>query len=156
MVLTRLSNSLWRKVIKHYHFLTLMLTKMKKCYGWTYTQSLQTQRDMSHFPEQPFKIKDRLNCDSSNLIYLLKCKGCNEEYIGQTGRTIRDRLVLYRQHINQPQYCTIFVEKHLRSCGNKQFSICPFFKLKNSDKNIRESHELGFIEQLKPSLNRRI
>ena len=34
--------------------------------------------------------------------------------------TIRDRLVLYRQHINQPQYCTIFVEKHLLTCGNKQ------------------------------------
>ena len=104
----------------------------------------------------PFKIRSRFDCNSSNLIYLLKCKGCNEEYIGQTGRTLKERVVLYRQHINTPEYGTIFVEKHLRTCGNKEFSISPFFQLKSNEKNNRENHEQKFISQFKPSLNRRI
>ena len=106
--------------------------------------------------KEPFTIKSPFDCNSSNLIYLITCKGCKEEYIGQTGRTLKERVVLYRQHINNEHYGTIYVEKHLRTCGNKEFNIYPFFKLKSNDRINRENHEQTFINQLKPSLNRRI
>ena len=106
--------------------------------------------------ETPFKVKSRFDCNSSNLIYLIKCKGCNEEYIGQTGRTLKERVVLYRQHINSPIYGTIYVEKHLRTCGNKEFFIFPFFQLISKERNNRETHEETFIADLKPSLNRKL
>ena len=39
----------------------------------------------------PFKVKSPFNCNTSNLLYVITCPGCNEEYIGQTGRTLRER-----------------------------------------------------------------
>ena len=39
----------------------------------------------------PFKVKSPFNCNTSNLLYVITCPGCNEEYIGQTRRTLRER-----------------------------------------------------------------
>ena len=54
-----------------------------------------------------FKLKNRFTCDSFNLIYVVICGTCKEEYIGETGEgktKLRDRVRVYRQHIRQPQY----------------------------------------------------
>ena len=48
-----------------------------------------------------------MSCDSFNLIYVIICPGCNEEYIGETGlgkTKLRERARIYRQHIRQPEY----------------------------------------------------
>ena len=61
-----------------------------------------------------------MTCNSSNLVYVVICPTCREEYIGETGinkTTLRDRVRVYRQHILQPQYQKLKVEEHLRSCG---------------------------------------
>ena len=49
-----------------------------------------------------FKLKNRFTCDSFNLIYVVICSKCNEEYIGETRERkteLRDRVRVYRQHI---------------------------------------------------------
>ena len=54
-----------------------------------------------------FKIKTRFTCDSSNLIYVVICPNCKEEYIGETGINLTkllDRVRIYRRHIRQPHY----------------------------------------------------
>ena len=102
----------------------------------------------------PFKAKSPFNCNTSNLLYVITCPGCNEEYIGPTGRTLRERVVLYRQHIRTKEYQMSLVEEHLRTCGNSKFQIFPFFKLRSMDKINRETHESTYIKQLKPALNR--
>ena len=33
---------------------------------------------------EPFKIKTRFDCDSNNLIYFLKCQGCDEDSTAET------------------------------------------------------------------------
>ena len=80
----------------------------------------------------------------------------SEEYIGQTGRLLKERLVLYRQHINSLQYQTSYCEQHLRNCGKGKFTIFPFFQLKNDNRSNRENHESKFIHKFKPTLNRRL
>ena len=68
-----------------------------------------------------FIITSPFNCTSANLPYIINCKGCNEEYNGQTGWTLRERLVLYRQHIfKKPKYQTMYIEERLRMCGKSQ------------------------------------
>ena len=62
-----------------------------------------------------------MTCDSRNLIYIVICPTCKEEYIGETrigNSKLRDRVRIYRQHIRQPEYEKRKVEKHLRTCGN--------------------------------------
>ena len=49
-----------------------------------------------------FKLKNRFTCDSFNLIYVVICDTCKEEYVGETGEgktKLRDRVRVYRQHI---------------------------------------------------------
>ena len=54
-----------------------------------------------------FKLKNPFTCDSYNLIYIVICDKCKEEYTGETeeGKTkLRDRVRVYREQIQQPQY----------------------------------------------------
>ena len=47
-----------------------------------------------------FVLKSRMSRDSSNLIYVIICPSCNEEYIGETGKNntkLRDRVRVYRR-----------------------------------------------------------
>ena len=76
-----------------------------------------------------FKLKNRFTCDSFNLIYVVICGTCKEEYIRETGQgkaKLRGRVSVYYQHIRQPQYQQLKVEGHLRVCGSGEFWIFPF------------------------------
>ena len=60
--------------------------------------------------KKTFLLKNSLNCESSNLVYVVICQGCKEEYIGETGFLVKERMNIYRQHIRQPQYQHLSVE----------------------------------------------
>jgi len=47
-----------------------------------------------------FKIKSQLNCGSKNIIYLVTCKKCNLQYVGETSRALRDRTTDHRSNIS--------------------------------------------------------
>ena len=100
-------------------------------------------------------MKSPFNCEDSNFIYLIICNGCWEDCIGQTSRTLRERVILNRQHINDETKRSSYVEKHLFSCGKGKFNIYPFLQLRSNDLNKTEGHESAFIAQLKPTLNRK-
>ena len=68
---------------------------------------LSKQRDI-------FYVKD-MTFESSDLVYVVICSTCNEEYIGETGEVktrVRDRARVYRQHIRQPHYQQLKCEEH--------------------------------------------
>ena len=93
---------------------------------------------------QQFLLKSNFKCKTPNLIYVIICSGCNNEYIGQTGEQLKERLSIYRQHIRQPEYEKIEVERHLQTCAKGIFKIFPFFKMKESNKILRECYEDHF------------
>ena len=43
-------------------------------------------------PNCTINIKEHFSCHSSNLVYCLSCRRCPALYIGETGRTLRERL----------------------------------------------------------------
>ena len=103
-----------------------------------------------------FILKNRMTCDSKNLIYVVTCSTCQEEYIGETGigeTKLRDRVRIYRQHIRQPEYEKLKVEKHLRTCGKGNFTIFPFLQLRSNDTDYRREYEDYFIKKFKTKLN---
>ena len=75
-----------------------------------------------------FLLKNSFNYEC-NLIHTVICQGCKEEYIGETGCVVKERINIYRQHIRQPQYQQLAVEAHLRFCGIGRFHMFPFFKI---------------------------
>ena len=104
-----------------------------------------------------FILRSKITCSSSNLIYVVICPTCKEEYIGETGinaTNLRKRVTIYRQHIKQPEYQMLKVEEHLRECGKGEFKIFPFYQLKTQDTALRRSLEEDFIKKFKTKLNR--
>jgi len=76
-------------------------SKCKACHyiteGTTFT---------SHNTHKKYKLKQNITCKSKNLIYLVTCRKCRKQYVGQTSRTLTDRvnnhLSCIRTHKNNP------------------------------------------------------
>ena len=54
-------------------------------------------------------LKSSMSCNSFNVIYVVVCSSCLEEYILETfaGKTrLRDYVRVYRQHVKQPEHET--------------------------------------------------
>ena len=65
-----------------------------------------------------------MTCESSDLVYVVMCSTCNEEYIEETGEgktRVRDRVRVYRQHIHQPHYQQLKYEEILRNFSEHTF-----------------------------------
>ena len=102
-----------------------------------------------------FKIQEHLTCKSPNVIYLITCNGCQEQYVGLTSNALSARFRVHRQHINNPIYRKIGVSEHLDNCSSLKlkFTVTPFYKT-SSDKDKSYAKEQLFIKQFKPSLNK--
>ena len=81
-----------------------------------------------------------MSCDVKNVI---RCLGCKEYYIGQTGGKLRDRRTVHAQQIRDPSTRKIPVSAHLDNCSqtDPKFIIFPFLKLKreNSSASIKRT-----------------
>lgn len=106
----------------------------------------------------PFYVKASMDCGSENLLYVLQCQGCLENYIGQTSDTLRTRMRVHKQHINTPEYRKLAVSQHIANCArniDQQFKVFPFYKIlqSNNSKTFRDVKEQTFIRKFKPLLN---
>ena len=48
---------------------------------------------------------------------------------------LRDRVRVYWQHIEQPQYQQLKAKEHLRVCGNGEFPIFPLLQMRLKNAN---------------------
>ena len=74
-----------------------------------------------------------MSCSNFNVIYVVICTGCLEEYIGEMGlgkTRLRDRVRVHRQHKKQPEHQKLKVEEHIRICGRDSFKIFPFLHMR--------------------------
>ena len=103
--------------------------------------------------KKTFLLKNSFNCDSSNLIYVVISQGWKEDYIGETGCLVKERINIYRQHIRYPPYQKLAVEQHLSTCGDGKFYMFRFFKIIQENKSLRKSYQNYLIGKFKPLLN---
>ena len=92
---------------------------------------------------------------SSNLVYMVICFTCNEEYIEGTeeGKTkVQDSVCVYQKYTCQPQYQQLKCEEHFRTCGKVEFKIFRFFKVQSHNKYFREQYDKYFRDKFKPTL----
>ena len=101
-----------------------------------------------------FRVNDNMSCKSKNLIYCMICPSCSEEYIGQTGTKLADRVRVHKQQIKDPTVRNTPCSAHFDNCGHGKFIIFPFYKVKSDNENLRRAKENFFINIFKPKLNR--
>ena len=69
-----------------------------RCRTWNYISNDTTL----HGPKCSINIKESFTCDSSGLVYCISCRRCPAIYIGETGRTLRER---FEEHLRSFTKC---------------------------------------------------
>ena len=88
-----------------------------------------------------------------NMVYVITCAGCGQNYIGETGDVLRNRVTVHKQQIRDPD---TRVSAHIDECAaglTPQFTIFPFYKILSSTESMRKNKERFFILKFKPALN---
>ena len=104
-----------------------------------------------------FYVTTSMGCEAKNLIYVMRCTGCDEEYIGETGDSLRHRMTVHRQQIRNSNFRILHVSNHIATCARNcetPFKLFPLYKMKEADTTIRKMKESYFIDLFKPKLNR--
>ena len=104
-----------------------------------------------------FFVYESMTCEVKNVVYVMKCRGCGDEYIGETGNFLRRRVTVHNQQIRDPNTRILFVSEHLNVCAqqmNPKYHIFPFYKMYSDSTSLRRAKEHYFIKLLKPKLNR--
>ena len=99
---------------------------------------------------EQFIIQRELTCDSKNVIYVLKCNGCNLNYIGVTN-DLRKRIANHKSNVKVENNRMLNVSIHIHECANK-FQFMPIYQNHNYDKLL--TYELKFIQKYKTALDR--
>ena len=100
-------------------------------------------------------MKQRFIRDSFNLIFVVICDLCKEEYIEETEegknnlrervyrqsmriRVYREhmRIRVYHEHMRQPHYQQLKVKGHLRVCGNGEYGVFSLFQMRSQNTNL--------------------
>lgn len=133
--------------------------KVKPCNGFHCTLCSQIQSGNSYQFNIGFVFEvedDKLGCNSKDVIYVLRCKTCQAEYIGET-MNIRNRISTHSSHIRTNQHFCRATD-HLIECGThlsdvrERFSV--FLLEKESDTLIRKAKEAYYIRLFKPVMNK--
>ena len=66
-----------------------------------------------------FHVKENMNCNVKNVLYVLICNGCRECYIGQSGDKLRNRRTVHDQQIRDTSTRQIPLSSHLEQCSHK-------------------------------------
>ena len=59
-----------------------------------------------------------MTCNVRNVIYVMKCRCCGEEYIGETGNFLRKRVTVHNQQIRDPRTSMLKVGEHIDIYAN--------------------------------------
>lgn len=104
-----------------------------------------------------FKIRQDLDCHSSNIIYMIQCKECDKQYVGQTKRSLRLRTNNHRADIVNQRKTTVADHFNTGRCSYEDFQItpiyqCPLFDNDEQTTKCRLETEQFFIEAFKSYL----
>ena len=106
---------------------------------------------------EKFTIKRPMNCKSKNVLYIITCKTCKEQYTGKTNTTLSKRMTVHRQQIKHKEYRKLGLSKHHDECNQSSdikdmFDVVPFYKINDSESEtlVKEQY---FTKRFKTSLN---
>ena len=99
-------------------------------------------------------MNDDLSCKSKNVIYVIQCRGCNEQYIDETVN-FRNRITLRTQHIRHAELRKIPVSGHIADCSDQdpKYLVFTFYQMKTESIMKRKEREKYVIRTFLPKLN---
>ena len=106
-----------------------------------------------HSTGETHHIKSHITCETFNVIYLIQCRLCNLQYIGETKRRLKDRFNEHRRPILNPtgNYIHTAVSEHFLTSNHSDnhMLLIPIEKLKNGRDSFRKAREAHLIHKAK-------
>ena len=99
------------------------------------------------------KLRQRTTCKTSNVIYLLECSKCNEQYVGETGYPVHHRGNQHRSDIKDG-HKNIPSVRHFKKCGVENLKLTAIKKVRSQNQEIRKARENCWILRLNPTINK--
>lgn len=96
------------------------------------------------------KINQKLSCYSKNIIYVITCKKCNIQYVGETARSLRERLTDHRSNIKSYKHTTISSHFSQMNHAVEDLEILPIEKIPDNPNSLltRKQREKFWILKL--------
>ena len=102
-------------------------------------------------PKTKLKINKNLNCNSKNVVYIIKCSECKEIFIGST-QALNTMTSLHRSNIKIKENRKLNISKHMYQCSWGKIKIMPIYQ--TNDYTLLQIKEKNFIDKFKPMLNK--
>jgi len=130
-----------------------------KCKACTYI--VECTSFYSTYNNRTFDLHYKFTCASANIVYLVTCTKCNMQYVGETGRSLRDRITDHVSCIKLKKPTPIGLHFNQAGHGLKHFTILAIEQFDENSEAIRHmkettwqhllqtAHPLG-INNLKP------
>ena len=105
------------------------------------------------------ELSKQHTCEDRNIVYIINCKKCKQQYIGETHKTLKDRMLEHLGYVRREE-----VQKatgsHFNQPGHQMsdMSISVFERINNYDPQYRKTRESYWIEQfdlLRKGINRK-
>jgi len=101
----------------------------------------------SSVTKKTYNITYSMSCYTSNVIYLVTCAICNMQYVGETGRPLRDRFNNHRSDIKLKKDTAIAIHFNNILHKYKHIQITPIEII--NDPSERKNKEHYWIKELK-------
>ena len=122
---------------------------MKKCNNCAIcpfvVESHSTKANATNFK---MNINYSVDCSTRNIIYLLGCRKCPQQYIGETGRSLKERFSEHKGYVNTKNMTKstgIHFNQKGHSVSDMQISILE--KVFDQDPQFRKQRERMYIQK---------
>ena len=93
-------------------------------------------------------ITSSVDCSSSNIIYLLGCKKCPQQYIGESERKLRERFLEHKGYANNKNTSkSTGAHFNLKGHSSSDMEITIVEKIFSQDPQFRKQREKMFIQK---------
>ena len=96
-------------------------------------------------------ITNHIDCNSKNLIYMVHCRRCNKQYLGETKRRLKDRFNEHRRPVDRPTPTSrpTAVSDHFLSDDHttNDIELIPLELIHSSRDAIRKAREAYLIKR---------
>ena len=112
---------------------------------------LKTRNEFtSKATDERFTIKIHAVCKTSNIVYLIECRKCGPQYVGESGQVLRKRMNNHRFDVTHGRTEASPVAAYFRSAGHSEadLSVCVIDRLGKEDVIRRKNQGSRWIRTL--------
>ena len=95
-----------------------------------------------------WKIGKQLTCETKNIVYMIQCEKCMKQYIGQSERSLKERISEHKGYIKN-SHLEKATGAHFNERGHKieHMKVCIIEKVNKSNEQYRKEREKFFIQK---------